>query len=110
LDAAVLFAPAGDLVPTALRALERGGTLAVAGIHLSGIPPLDYATELFHERVLRSVTANTRRDGDEFLALADTLALRVVTTEYGFAEAQDALADLAADRFTGAAVLVVDES
>src|SRR6476659_9796502 len=77
LDAAILFAPAGDLVPAALRALERGGTLAVAGIHLSQIPPLDYATELFHERVLRSVTANTRRDGDQFLALAATLPLQI---------------------------------
>jgi propanol-preferring alcohol dehydrogenase len=110
LDAAILFAPAGDLVPAALRALERGGTLAVAGIHLSQIPPLDYATELFHERVLRSVTANTRRDGDQFLALAATLPLQITATPYGFAEAQDALTDLAADRVTGAAVLVVDES
>jgi propanol-preferring alcohol dehydrogenase len=110
LDAAILFAPAGDLVPAALRALERGGTLAVAGIHLSQIPPLDYATELFHERVLRSVTANTRRDGDQFLALAATLPLQITATPYGFAEAQDALTDLAGDRVTGAAVLVVDES
>jgi propanol-preferring alcohol dehydrogenase len=110
LDAAILFAPAGDLVPAALRALERGGTLAVAGIHLSQIPPLDYATELFHERVLRSVTANTRRDGDQFLALAATLPLQITVTPYGFAEAQDALTDLAGDRVTGAAVLVVDES
>ena len=110
LDAAILFAPAGDLVPAALRALERGGTLAVAGIHLSQIPPLDYATELFHERVLRSVTANTRRDGDQFLALAATLPLQITATPYGFAEAQDALTDLATDRVTGAAVLVVDES
>jgi propanol-preferring alcohol dehydrogenase len=110
LDAAILFAPAGELVPAALRALERGGTLAVAGIHLSQIPPLDYATELFHERTLRSVTANTRRDGDQFLALAAALPLQITTTPYGFAEAQDALADLAADRVTGAAVLVVDES
>jgi alcohol dehydrogenase, propanol-preferring len=109
LDAAILFAPAGGLVPTAMRALERGGTLAVAGIHLSPIPGLDYAAELFQERVLRSVTANTRRDGDEFLALAGALNLRVVTTPYAFEEAQDALRDVAEDRVVGAAVLVVGD-
>jgi alcohol dehydrogenase, propanol-preferring len=109
LDAAILFAPAGELVPAALRALERGGTLAVAGIHLSPIPGLDYAAELFNERVLRSVTANTRRDGDEFLALAGALDLRIVTTPYGFEEAQDALCDVAEDRVVGAAFLVVGD-
>ena len=76
LDAAILFAPAGELVPVALEALDRGGTLAVAGIHLSDIPPLDYQRHLFQERQLRSVTANTRRDGEEFLALAARLGLR----------------------------------
>ena len=69
LDAAVLFAPAGDLVPVALRALDRGGTLAIAGIHLSDVPPLVYERDLFYERRVRSVTANTRGDGEEFLAL-----------------------------------------
>jgi len=109
LDAAILFAPVGDLVPVALRALERGGTLAVAGIHLSDIPTLDYAADLFQERVLRSVTANTRRDGEELLALAGALGLRVVTTPYPFERAQDALTDLAEDRVDGAAVLTVDQ-
>ena len=109
LDAAILFAPVGDLVPVALRALERGGTLAVAGIHLSDIPALDYAAELFQERVLRSVTANTRRDGEELLALAAALNLQVVTTPYPFEQAQDALTDLAEDRVDGAAVLTVDQ-
>jgi len=108
LDAAILFAPVGDLVPVALRALERGGTLAVAGIHLSDIPTLDYAADLFQERVLRSVTANTRRDGEELLALAGALGLRVVTTTYPFERAQDALTDLAEGRVDGAAVLTVD--
>ncbi len=70
LDAAILFAPVGDLVPVALSALDRGGTLAVAGIYLSEIPPLDYERHLFYERVLRSVTANTRGDGREFLEAA----------------------------------------
>ena len=73
LDGAILFAPAGELVPPALRALDRGGTLAIAGIWLSDIPALSYADELFEERQVRSVTANTRRDGEEFLALAARL-------------------------------------
>jgi propanol-preferring alcohol dehydrogenase len=105
LDAAVLFAPAGELVPVALRALAPGGTLAVAGIHLSAIPALDYDTELFHERQLRSVTANTRADGEEFLRLADRLGLRATTRPYPMADADRALADLAHGRFSGAAVL-----
>jgi propanol-preferring alcohol dehydrogenase len=106
LDAAIIFAPAGQLVPAALAALDRGGTLAVAGIHLSDIPPLDYSDHLFQERQLRSVTANTRADGETFLALAGTLDLEVTTHTYPLDRANEALADLANDRFTGAAVLV----
>ncbi|MGY1605024.1 zinc-dependent alcohol dehydrogenase family protein [Geodermatophilus sp. SYSU D00815] len=105
LDGAILFAPAGELVPVALRALDRGGTLAVAGIWLSGIPALDYSAELFQERRLRSVTANTRRDGEEFLRLAGRLGVRATTTAYPMAQAPRALADLAHGRFGGAAVL-----
>ena len=105
LDGAVLFAPAGELVPVALRALDRGATLAVAGIWLSDIPALVYADELFQERRLRSVTANTRRDGDEFLLLAQRLGVRATTVAYPMAEAPAALADLAHGRFGGAAVL-----
>ena len=105
LDGAILFAPAGELVPVALRALDRGATLAVAGIWLSAIPGLDYAGELFEERRLRSVTANTRRDGEEFLALAARLGVRATTVPYPMAEAPRALADLAHGRFGGAAVL-----
>ncbi len=107
LDGAVLFAPAGELVPTALRALDRGGTLAVAGIWLSSIPALDYAADLFQERRLRSVTANTRRDGEEFLRLAARLGVRATTTAYSMDDAPRALADLAEGRFGGAAVLHV---
>jgi len=107
LDAAILFAPAGELVPVALQALDRGGTLALAGIHVSDLPPLNYAKHLFEERVLRSVTANTRRDGDEFLRLAVALRLQVTTQAYSFAEADRALRDLDADRVTGAAVLTM---
>jgi propanol-preferring alcohol dehydrogenase len=105
LDAAVTFAPAGEIVPAALRALDRGGTLAVAGIHLSDIPPLRYAEHLFQERQLRSVTANTRQDGEAFLATATRIGIRVETTAYAFASADRALEDLAADRVRGAAVL-----
>jgi propanol-preferring alcohol dehydrogenase len=108
LDAAVLFAPAGELVPVALRALDSGGTLAVAGIHLSDIPRLDYAGELFREKQLRSVTANTRADGEEFLRLAAALGVRPTVEERPLASADEALADLAADRVTGAAVLVAE--
>jgi len=107
LDAAILFAPAGELVPVALGALDRGGTLALAGIHLSEIPALDYQRHLFYERQVRSVTANTRADGEEFLALASRLDLKVTTRPYPLAEADRALADLAHDRVTGAAVLLV---
>jgi propanol-preferring alcohol dehydrogenase len=106
LDAAVLFAPAGELVPVALAALDRGGTLAVAGIHLSDIPVLDYQRHLFQERQVRSVTANTRRDGEELLALAASIPIRPVTTPYPLDRADEALADLAHDRVNGAAVLV----
>ncbi|MGW5687797.1 zinc-binding alcohol dehydrogenase family protein [Nonomuraea sp. NPDC003754] len=107
LDAAILFAPVGDLVPGALAALDRGGTLAVAGIHLSDIPPLVYQDHLFQERTLRSVTANTREDGRALLEFASRHPLRVTTVPYGLDEADRALSDLAADRVTGAAVLQV---
>ncbi len=106
LDAAILFAPVGDLVPAALSALDRGGTLSVAGIHLTDIPVLNYQRHLFQERTLRSVTANTRADGHEFLELADRYPLQVATTPYPLEEADTALSDLAADRITGAAVLL----
>ena len=105
LDGAILFAPAGELVPLALRALDRGATLAVAGIWLSQIPALNYADEVFQERRLRSVTANTRQDGEEFLRLAERLGVRATTTAYPMSDAPQALADLAAGRFSGAAVL-----
>lgn len=107
LDGAILFAPAGTLVPPALAALDRGGVLAVAGIHLSDVPVLRYQEELFYERELRSVTANTRADGEEFLALAARLGVRATTTAYRLEDAPQALADLAHDRLVGAAVLRV---
>ncbi len=105
LDSAILFAPVGELVPVALEALDRGGTLAVAGIHLSDIPPLDYQRHLFQERQVRSVTANTRADGEELLALAEQIGLRTTVTPYPLERVDAALVDLAADRITGAAVI-----
>ncbi|HEY6796078.1 MAG TPA: zinc-dependent alcohol dehydrogenase family protein [Kineosporiaceae bacterium] len=105
LDGAVLFAPVGTLVPVALRALDRGGVLSIAGIHLSDVPVLNYARELFAEREVRSVTANTRADGEEFLRLAAALRVRATVDPRPFAGGADALRDLAADRVTGAAVL-----
>jgi propanol-preferring alcohol dehydrogenase len=107
LDSVIIFAPAGELVPAALRNLDRGGTLAIAGIYLSDIPALNYSDDLFQERKLRSVTANTRGDAEEFLRLAERLRLRVTVTSYPLDRADQALADLAADRITGAAVLTV---
>jgi len=106
LDAAILFAPVGELVPPALEALDRGGTLAIAGIHLSDIPPLNYQDHLFQEREIRSVTANTRDDAREFLDFAGRHRLSVSTMRYDLEDAQQALDDLRADRVTGAAVLV----
>jgi propanol-preferring alcohol dehydrogenase len=108
LDSAVLFAPAGELVPVALSALDRGGTLAVAGIHLTDVPPLDYDVHLFQERQLRSVTANTRTDAREFLRIAGRHRMRVSTVPYSLDDADCALADLAAGRVVGAAVLRPD--
>jgi propanol-preferring alcohol dehydrogenase len=106
LDSAILFAPVGNLVVPALAALDRGGTLAIAGIHLSDIPILNYQDHLFQERTLCSVTANTRHDGEEFLERAARIPVRVSTVPYPLDRADEALSDLAHDRVTGAAVLV----
>jgi propanol-preferring alcohol dehydrogenase len=105
LDAAILFAPVGDLVPVALAALDRGGTLAVAGIHLTDVPVLNYERHLFQERTLRSVTANTRADARGFLDFAAAHPLEVTITPYDLEGAARALSDLAADQVNGAAVL-----
>jgi propanol-preferring alcohol dehydrogenase len=106
LDAAILFAPIGDLVLPALEALDRGGILAVAGIHLSEIPPLTYERHLFYEKQVRSVTSYTRADAVGFLEFAGRHRIEVTTTRYPLDRADDALADLAAGRFAGASVLV----
>jgi propanol-preferring alcohol dehydrogenase len=107
LDAAILFAPVGDLVLPALEALDRGGTLAIAGIHLSDIPSLNYQRHLFQERQIRSVTSNTRADARAFLDFAGQHHIEVTTPEYPLAQADQALTDLAAGRIAGAAVLLV---
>jgi propanol-preferring alcohol dehydrogenase len=107
LDSALLFAPAGSLVPVALETLDRGGTLAVAGIYVDAIPPLNYERDLFQEKRLRSVTANTRTDGEEFLAIASRIGIKVTTTPYPLEEADQALIDLKQGHLTGAAVLRV---
>jgi len=105
LDAAILFAPAGNLVIPALAALDRGGILAVAGIYLSAIPPLDYERHLFYEKELRSVTANTRRDGEEFLKIAGEIPIRTHTVPMALDQANLALQMLKHDELRGAAVL-----
>lgn len=107
LDSAILFAPVGELVLPALEALDRGGTLAVAGIHLSDIPTLNYQRHLFQERQIRSVTSNTRADARAFLDFAAQHRLDVTTEQYPLGRADDALADLSAGRISGAGVLVV---
>ncbi len=107
LDSAIIFAPAGDLVPLALESLGPGGTLALAGIHMSDIPTLNYQRHLFSERTVCSVTSNTRRDGEEFLVLAQRLGVQVTTTPVPFDQADLALRDLGAGRVRGAAVLTL---
>lgn len=106
LDAAILFAPSGELVPVALAALDKGGTLALAGIHVSEIPPLDYGRHLFGERKLVSVSANTRADGRELLELAARIPIRARTTPFALDQADEALKALAHGKISGAAVLV----
>lgn len=109
LHGAILFAPAGELVPPALQALERGGTLALAGIHMSAVPVLDYTRDLFGERSLRSVTANTREDAKELLTVAAEIPIRPRVELFRLEEANRALQALKAGRIKGAGVLVMQE-
>ena len=106
LDAAIVFAPVGELVPLALRAVGRGGSVVCGGIHMSDIPSFPYEL-LWGERVLRSVANLTRRDGDEFLALAPRVPVRTAVRAYALEEANAALGDLRAGRLRGAAVLTI---
>lgn len=107
LDSAVLFAPAGDLVPVALSALGPGGTLSIAGIYLTDIPALNYERHLFHEKTVQSVTANTRADGEELLQIAGEIPIRTHTVPFPMEQANQALQQLKHDGFEGAGVLVV---
>lgn len=109
LDAAIIFAPVGKLVPTALEAVRKGGVVVCAGIHMSDIPSFPYSL-LWGERVLRSVANLTRRDGDEFLELAATAGIKTTVRPYPLERANDALEDLRNGRFEGSAVLVVGEN
>jgi propanol-preferring alcohol dehydrogenase len=106
LDASIIFAPAGELVPVALRALDRGGSLVLGGIHMSAIPSFDYAL-LYGERVIRSVTNNTRRDGIEFLEEAAAIPVRTYIQTFPLSKANEALAALKHDGIRGAGVLIV---
>jgi propanol-preferring alcohol dehydrogenase len=105
LDAAIIFASAGELIPQALSALAPGGTVVCAGIHMSDIPAFPYES-LWHERTVRSVANLTRQDGHEFLELAAKVPIKTSITTYDLAQAEDALADLRAGRFEGTAVIV----
>jgi propanol-preferring alcohol dehydrogenase len=107
LDAAIVFAPAGELVPVALRAVTRGGTVVLAGIDMSDIPAMDYTDELFYERDLRTVTANTRADGAALLRLASNLDVGPTVTEYSFARAGEAISALRDGRASGSLVVVM---
>ena len=104
LDAAIVFAPAGELVPPALAALKKGGVLVLGGIHMSPIPSFDYNL-LYQERVIRSVANNTRQDGEDFLRVAAEIPVRTEVTSYPLRDANRALNDLKADRVNGSAVL-----
>jgi propanol-preferring alcohol dehydrogenase len=104
LDAAIIFAPAGELVPLALKALRKGGVLVLGGIHMSPIPSLDYNL-LYQERVIRSVANNTRQDGEDFLRLAAAIPIRTQVTVFPLRDANRALNDLKSERINGAAVL-----
>jgi len=105
LDGSIIFAPAGPLVPVALEHLERGGTCALAGIYMSQVPPMDYEKHLYNERTLRSVTASTRKDGEELLRLAGEVPVRTQVTTFPLDQANRALQLLKAGRIDGAAVL-----
>lgn len=105
MDSAIIFAPAGELVPVALKNLDKGGTLALGGIHMSTIPPLDYADCLFDERTLRSVTANTRQDGMELMRLAEAIPIKTETSLFPLADANRALHMLKTGQINGAGIL-----
>lgn len=107
LDAAIIFAPVGELVPAALKAVAKGGSVVCAGIHMSDIPSFPYSI-LWGERIVRSVANLTRQDGEEFMALAPKVPVKTEVHPYPLAKANEALDDLRHGRFQGAAVIVID--
>jgi propanol-preferring alcohol dehydrogenase len=109
LDSAIIFAPKGELVLDALKALDRGGTLALAGIYMTPIPQMDYVKYLYYERTVRSVTASTRKDGEELLALASKIPIRTKITSFPLKEANEALQLLKQGKINGAGVLEIPE-
>jgi len=109
LDAAIIFAPVGELVPVALRAIAKGGVVVCGGIHMSDIPSFPYEI-LWGERVLRSVANLTRRDGEEFLSLAPEVPIRTEVVPFPLERANEALASLREGKLSGAAVIVVDQT
>jgi propanol-preferring alcohol dehydrogenase len=108
LDAAIVFAPAGEIIPAALKALRKGGTLVLGGIHMSPIPPLDYNL-LYQERVVRTVANNTRQDGEDFLRIAAEIPIQTHVQLFSLPDANQALNALKNDAIEGAAVLQVSQ-
>jgi len=106
-DSAIIFAPAGELVPKALEHLRKGGALAVAGIYMSDIPQMDYENHLFYEKNIHSVTANTRQDGMEFLQIAAEIPIRPEVRIFPLREANQALLSLKKNKMDGSGVLVI---
>jgi propanol-preferring alcohol dehydrogenase len=106
-DSAIIFAPAGELVPQALEKLRKGGTLSLAGIYMSQVPAMDYEKHLFYERDIHTVTANTREDGHNLLREAAEIPIRPHTTAYDLADANRALKDLKNDKINGTGVLAI---
>ena len=106
LDAAIIFAPAGELVVAALRVLKKGGTVALGGIYMSPIPAMDYNL-LYHERVIRSVANNTRKDGEEFLKIAAQIPIHTQVQEFPLADANHALRRMKQSEIRASAVLMV---
>jgi propanol-preferring alcohol dehydrogenase len=106
LDSAIVFAPAGEIVPVALRAVGKGGTVTLAGIHMTPVPEMEYGPHLFHEKDLRSVEANTIADGEALLAEAASIPLRPEVTEFPLEQANEALIELKNDRIDGTALLI----
>jgi propanol-preferring alcohol dehydrogenase len=110
LDSAIIFAPAGEIVPDALKALEKGGTLALAGIYMTPIPQMDYTEHLYYEKSVRSVTASTRQDGEELLKIAAEIPIRTKTISFPLQEANKALQLLKQGKINGAGVLEIPET